>query len=122
MNTGKASGSGASAYTPRERAIDLEIHSQNSKGNIVSTSSNKGSNKGRNDVSSGNENVRPITTGKHFMQYLNKVEDHLEHCSDSETRDYVNRLENDLKEINLLLDKVSNYYQVDNLEYFFRGL
>ena len=108
MNIGRASGSGTSAYTPRERAIDLEeVQSQNSKSNIISTSSNKGSSKGRNDLNVGHENARPITTGKHFMQYLNKVEDHLEHCSDSETRDYVNRLENDLKEINLLLDKVS---------------
>ena len=41
MNIGRASGSGTSAYTPRERAIDLEeVQSQNSKSNIISTSSN----------------------------------------------------------------------------------
>ena len=50
--------------------------------------------------------VKPITTGKHFMQYLNKVEDHLEYCSDSENRDYVQKLETDLGEIGSLLEKV----------------
>ena len=40
------------------------------------------------------------------MQYLNKVEDHLEHCSDAENRDYVKRLEKDLEEANSLLNKV----------------
>ena len=50
--------------------------------------------------------VKPITTGKHFMQYLNKVEDHLEYCSDSENRDYVQKLETDLEEIGSLLEKV----------------
>ena len=50
--------------------------------------------------------VKPITTGKHFMQYLNKVEDHLEYCSDSENRDYVQKLEADLEEIGSLLEKV----------------
>ena len=111
MNTGKASGSDTSAYTPRERARDCEeLHSQDSKSNIPSTSSNKGlPGKGRNELSMGHENVRPITTGKHFMQYLNKVEDHLEHCSDSETREYVTKLEKDLEEISSLLDKVSKY-------------
>ena len=49
---------------------------------------------------------KPITTGKHFMQYLNKVEDHLEYCSDSENRDYVQKLETDLEEIGSLLEKV----------------
>ena len=49
---------------------------------------------------------KPITTGKHFMQYLNKVEDHLEYCSDSENRDYVQKLERDLEEISKLLEKV----------------
>ena len=50
--------------------------------------------------------AKPITTGKHFMQYLNKVEDHLEYCSDSENRDYVQKLETDLEEIGSLLEKV----------------
>ena len=50
--------------------------------------------------------IKPITTGKHFMQYLNKVEDHLEYCSDSENRDYVQKLETDLEEIGSLLEKV----------------
>ena len=50
--------------------------------------------------------VKPITTGKHFMQYLNKVEDHLEYCSDSENRDYVKKLETHLEEISALLEKV----------------
>ena len=109
MNVGKASGSDISVCTPREKGRDLEdSQSQDSKSNVVSTSSNKGiSSKGNVESKTGQDRIRPITTGKNFMQYLNKVEDHLEHCSDSETRAYVNRLENDLNKINALLDKVS---------------
>ena len=56
--------------------------------------------------------VKPITTGKHFMQYLNKVEDHLEYCSDSENRDYVQKLETDLEEIGSLLEKVGTIVRI----------
>ena len=56
--------------------------------------------------------VKPITTGKHFMQYLNKVEDHLEYCSDSENRDYVQKLETDLEEIGSLLEKVGIIFRI----------
>ena len=56
--------------------------------------------------------VKPITTGKHFMQYLNKVEDHLEYCSDSENRDYVQKLETDLEEIGSLLEKVGIIFRM----------
>ena len=55
---------------------------------------------------------KPITTGKHFMQYLNKVEDHLEYCSDSENRDYVQKLETDLEEIGSLLEKVGIIFRI----------
>ena len=55
---------------------------------------------------------KPITTGKHFMQYLNKVEDHLEYCSDSENRDYVQKLETDLEEIGSLLEKVGTIVRI----------
>ena len=109
MNVGKASGSDTSVYTPREKVKDLDdAQSQDSKSIGASNSSNKGvSRKSNNELVVTRDRIRPITTGKNFMQYLNKVEDHLEHCSDSETREYVNRLEKDLKEINALLDKVS---------------
>ena len=107
LNAGRASGSDTSAYTPKEKPKDLDdVNSQDSKNNMLSSSSNKGISR-RNDANLSHENIRPITTGKHFMQYLNKVEDHLEHCSDSDTREYVNKLEEDLKEIHSLLDKVS---------------
>ena len=109
MNVGKASGSDTSVYTPREKPKDIDDgQSQDSKSIAVSNSSNKGAlPKDNNEYGITRDRTRPITTGKNFMQYLNIVEDHLEHCSDSDTRQYVNRLEKDLKEINALLDKVS---------------
>ena len=112
MMTGDAS-SDMSMNTPKGIIKDVsESHTthdiKSNAGNSTTTSSTKGVGKGQSQrVSGGHGTVRrPVTTGKHFMEWLNNVENHLEHSSDSECRDYVKSLDKGLCEINSLLDQV----------------